>query len=266
MTNILVKGAAAAVVCLTAFAQDAVYDAAESSKQEQKGVATSDAKLVKPPHSYRIRVEFIDLAHTDLTRLLADDEIAMDDAKFRKSAMELVKQDKAQILETVIFTGMAGKEMKGGSWVEHIYPTEYEPAELPMEPLPVEYAKVKDLDPAVISTAPTPTAFEARDVGTILECICTHDPFTELVNIKFSAKVVQFVKNEIWAEWKDKRGDASIKMPYYYHMTAETHLSAALGQPILVSVLSPKNEEGELAADRKVAVFLHCHALGQNSK
>ena len=92
--------------------------------------------LPPPPRLIRVQVEFIDVAHAQLTALMFGDHTSTNDTELRKQVGELVAKNEATVVETMICTakcsGSVPQRATTESIREFIYPTEYEPAAVPV--------------------------------------------------------------------------------------------------------------------------------------
>ncbi len=61
---------------------------------------------------------------------------------------------------------------------------------------------------------------------------------------------------ETMMEYKDQRGDASIRMPVYETWRTKTSLTVRAGQFSLVSVISPKRQAPAPFVDSRVLLFI----------
>jgi Flp pilus assembly secretin CpaC len=210
------------------------------------------------PKQIRIQVEFIDVSHEQLTELMFGDKVAANDTELRKQVAQLVKDGKATILETMLCTARSGQKATAESIEEFIYPTEYEPAELPEN---VHLKKKEDAEVARtvrrdLATGPTPTAFETRNLGSTLEIEPTLSDDNKIIDLRFVPEIVYHVGNQIWAEWKGEHGNSPIQMPTMYSLRINTAVTLAAGQPMLVAVLSPKGKDGFPDFSRKLMIFV----------
>ena len=210
------------------------------------------------PKMLRVQVEFVDVAHSTLTALLSDEKLDSD-TKIRNKITELIKNDEARILETQIAVANPGQKATTESIEEYIYPTEYEPAELPNEINVTLEGKEKigrDL-----ATGPTPTAFETRNLGSTLEIepALSHDH--KIVELRFAPEIVKHVRNEPWATWKNERGKSDITMPVMFTMRVSTGVTVEVGAYRLAAALSPMGKDGYPDFDRKAMVFVKCDVI-----
>ena len=221
-------------------------------------LAEAQEASAKPlPKMIRVQVEFIDVPHETLTALMADETIT-NDTQLRARLTELVKKKEASIMETQILQAPDGQKATAESIEEYIYPTEYEPAELPNEITVEGEDGAQKVNTRDFATGPTPTAFETRNLGTTLEIEPTLQKDGRTVMLRFAPEIVHHVKNEVWSEWEGVHGRSDITMPVMFSMRVSTGVYVADGDYRLVSATSPKGEEGYPDFDRKVMLFVRC--------
>jgi hypothetical protein len=216
---------------------------------------------VELPRLVRVQAEFIEVSHETLTQLLFKPRESADDSGLRQELAKLAEEGKATVVETMLCTGRSGEKSMTESIKEFIYPTEYEPAELPNEihtTASGEKLKGVSIDNA---TGPTPTSFETRNLGSTFEMEPTLSENGKIIDLRFAPDIVYHVGNETWAEWKGKHGDASIRMPSMYTARLATAVTLMDGQPLFVAALSPKGENGFPDFKRKLMVFIRCDVL-----
>jgi len=214
------------------------------------------------PKQIRVQVEFIDVSHEQLTELMFGTEAPANDVELRKQAGQLVKDGKATILETMLCIARSGQKATTESVEEYIYPTEYEPAELPA-------ARSDEKDESgttnatrrVSAVGPTPTAFETRNVGSTLEIEPTLGEDNKFIDLRFLPEIIYHVGNEVWAEWKGEYGNTPVQMPTFYTLRLQTSVTLVDGQPMLVAALSPKNKDGSPDFTRKLMVFVRADVV-----
>jgi hypothetical protein len=216
---------------------------------------------IEGPQLVRVQVEFIEMAHESLTKLLLEPRKGANDADLRKQVQKLVDEQKATVVETMLCTGRSGEKSLAESIKEFIYPTEYEPAEIPNEiHTTADGEKVKS-DGKEYATGPTPTSFETRNLGSTVEIEPTIGGDGKIIDLRLAPDIVYHVGNETWAEWKGKHGDASVRMPTMYSTRITTAVTLATGQPLLAAALSPKGENGFPDFKRKLLVFVRADVL-----
>lgn len=210
----------------------------------------------------RVQVEFIDVSHEQLTELMFGSQPAATDTELRQQVGQLVKDGKATIRETLVCTTLDGQKATSESIEEYIYPTEYEPAELPLEKPEKDDGKPPvSLKPVTDAIGPTPTAFETRNLGSTLEIEPKATADGKIIKLRFVPEIVYHIGNTIWAEWKGAHGNSPIQMPTMYTLRLNTTLTLGNGKPMLAGALSPKNDQGFPDPTRKLMVFVKATVL-----
>jgi hypothetical protein len=216
----------------------------------------------------RVRVEFVEVSHEILTDLLFGAQPSANDAELRGRVHSLVGEGKAKVVETMLVLATNGAKADTGSMEEFIYATEYEPAELP-NTLQLDGKE----EPAAASpvrrdfaTGPTPTAFETRNLGSILNVEPQISADGKWVHVKLLAEIVHHQGNRIWAEWKGHFGNSPVQMPDFTVQRVNTQLTLAAGRPLLVAVLSPRGTEGFPDFTRKWMVFAQADVIHATDK
>ncbi len=213
------------------------------------------------PKQIRVQVEFINVPHELLTEMLFGEKAPADDVEMRKRLADLIKEGKASVLETMVCTARSGQKATSESIQEFIYPTEYEPAELPSPP---DKDPVNGIQPKTgqeFAVGPTPTAFETKNLGTSLEIEPTLGVDNRIIDLRFLPEIVYHVGNEVWAEWKGHYGNAPVQMPKFYKISVNTSVTLIAGKPMLVGVVSPKDEQGKADYTRKLMVFVRADVI-----
>ncbi len=206
---------------------------------------------VASPDLIRVQVEWIEVPHTQLTELLAEPRSTTDDTDLRKKVAGLVDEGKATVLETMLCTAPNGQKATTESIQEFIYPTEYDPAQLP----------TKDSSPNSKAVGPTPTAFETRNLGSTLEMEPTLDNEGKRISLRFIPQITWHTGTRIWAEWKSAQGEAHIQMPDFYSLRINAQVILIPGKPLLAAALSPKSETGFPDFTRKLLIFVRADVL-----
>ncbi|MCP5547535.1 MAG: hypothetical protein H7A50_09195 [Akkermansiaceae bacterium] len=215
------------------------------------------------PKQVRVVAEFIEVSHEQFTELMFGEKPAANDTELRKQVAQLVKDGKAGIVETMMCLARSGQKATSESIEEFIYPTEYEPAELPSD---IHFKSKEDEEKARsarrdFATGPTPTAFETRNLGSTLEIEPTLSEDDMIIDLRFVPEIVYHVGNTVWAEWKDERGSAPVQMPTMYTLRLNTSATLAPGKPMLMAALSPKDEKGHPDFKRKLMVFVRADVV-----
>lgn len=218
-------------------------------------------ETVDLPQLVRVQAEFIEVPHETLTRLLLQPREGADDSGLRRELAKLAEEGKATVVETMLCTARSGEKALTESVKEYIFPTEWEPAEIPAEIHTTESGEKVKTDGKKHATGPTPTSFETRHLGSSFEINPTLGESGKIIDLRFQPDLVYHVGNETWAEWKGEQGDASVRMPTFYTLRLTAGATLMDGKPLLVAALSPKGEDGFPDFKRKVMVFVRCDVL-----
>jgi hypothetical protein len=228
-------------------------------KLPESGAATQpDSSPRVFPKSLRIQLEYIELSHEALTRLLFLAEPKTSDARpLREKLQEMVEKGEANVLETQIAVGESGGKFTSESISEVIYPTEYEPPTLACE------YPAKDSSRYTTSLTPmVPTAFDTRNTGSTLEVEPLLSEDGNTIQLKMVPELVWHTGNTTWLEYKDGLENIyKMDMPDFHALRLNTSVTCLNGQYTLVAALSPKNDKGDVDMTRKVVMLLKCDVL-----
>lgn len=208
------------------------------------------------PKQVQVQVEFVEMSHEALTKLLFMAKPGSANAgKLRQQVQDMVAKNEAKVLETQIACAKSGQKATAESIHETIYPTEYSPPVLPNP----ESEKNNTAVPVTISD---PTAFETRNVGSTIEIEPTIGADDDIVDLRIMPELIWRTENSVWHEGKDKAGNAiKTEMPNFCVLRLSTELSCKDGQYVLAGTLTPKDAKGEIDMTRKVMVFVKCDIL-----
>jgi hypothetical protein len=239
---------------------------AEADAEAQAREMLQAAANANFPKFVRVQVEFIEMPHETLTRLLYMNKPGSADAALlRDSVQDEVEKGDAAILETVIGSARSGERSLVESVEEIIYPTEFLPSSAPStanagsgetEPAAEPAAKARVVAP------PTPSAFETRNLGTTLEIEPTIGGNDKIIDLRFSPTLTWHCGESVWMERKDGLGDlARVQTPKFYSLRLTTAQTCLDGQYMMVAAISPKDAAGVTDRSRKVMVFVKCDIL-----
>jgi hypothetical protein len=236
-------------------APPAFEKAADQAKADTEESELFDSDQDRPVQA-QVQVEFVEMGHEALTKLLFLAKPASSDAtKLREQVKDMVSRNEAKVLETQIAIARSGQKATSESIHEFIYPTEYEPPELTA-------GNVVPKNPPPWSPGPTPTAFETRNVGSTLEIEPTIGTDNRIIDLRFVPELVWHTGSVTWHEGKDQLGNPfHVRMPDFYTLRLNTALTLVSGQYALAGALSPKDDKGETDMTRKVMVFVKCDVL-----
>jgi hypothetical protein len=221
------------------------------------GSAEENPKLSAP--QVRVQVEYIDLSQELFTDLMFGAEAVADDTQLRNKLAELIKQNKARVMETMLCTVRSGQKSNSYSLEEMIYPTEYEPATIPPQP---EAKSEENKAPVTdVAIGPQPDSFETRNIGSTLEVEPIVGSDGKTIDLKVEPEIVYHTGQQMWSEWKGTQGDASVKTPKFYVLRLSSSVRLSSGKPMLVAAQTPKDPNGSPDAKRKLMVFVRADVL-----
>lgn len=209
------------------------------------------------PKMIRVQVEWVEMEHTTMTKLMAGNRVSANDGDLRRACRVLEEEGEATVLETAIVLARPGQKAVVESIQEYIYPTEFSPAELPND-VSISGPGGEGVD---VATPTTPTAFETRNLGTTLEVEPNVGADDRVIDLRLSPEIAYHVGDTVWSEWEGKRGDASVKMPKIYSLRVSTGVTLLDGQYLMMAVQSPKDEEGNADFGKKLMIFVRCNVL-----
>ncbi|HSP43196.1 MAG TPA: hypothetical protein VLO11_10025 [Luteolibacter sp.] len=252
----------AALALPLSFAEEvppAFENGGDTESQAEQGYDPFDP-VFEAPRLARVQVEFVELAHKDLTRLMMKEKPETADATaLRKIVQDMVDKDAAKVIDTQMVTGRSGNKFTTHSREEFNYPTEFTPASM-------DEKTKKQMEELLASPFPVnpafPTAFETRNLGSKLEAEPTVGEDYKYIDLRIVSELLWHTGNTVWHEGKDAAGNVfRMSMPEFFMLELSTSFSCVSGQYTLAGVLSPKNALGKADPDRKVMVFVKCDAL-----
>ncbi|MDF1710787.1 MAG: hypothetical protein P1U90_01015 [Akkermansiaceae bacterium] len=208
------------------------------------------------PKMIRVQAEFIEMPHETYTGLMSKPRTSGNDSDLRAECAKLVKAGDAGILETMCVTALPGQSATTESISEFIYPTEYEPGELPNE---INGEAVNGDHP--IGSPPTPSAFDTKNTGSTFEVEAQIDANESIVELRFTPTLVYLTDIVNWGAEKAVGAAGPVEMPTFYVLSVKTGTTLIAGQPSMVAALSPKDEKGNTDPSRKVMVFIRADIL-----
>lgn len=237
-----------------------------AAPESAKAAKISDKTPVGNPFevdpNVRVQLEYIEMPLLTMAELMDDEKATDTDTALRARVAELIKKGNAKLVDMHMLTVPDGQKATSESIREFIYPTEYEPPEIPNEiHLHAPGGTQGKMTSKDFATGPTPTAFETRNLGTTLEIEASVTPNGRSISLRFAPETVYFVEFTTYTDWKDKHGRSDIVMPVMYSMRITSALTVADGKPALVASLSPKDAKGVTDPSRKVLVFIKADIL-----
>ncbi len=248
------------ILTLTCFAAGIVAYAQEEEKAPDSKIEPQMGMLF----------EYFEVDHRVANKLIREYSPKASNAQgLRDHLGTMVKGGEAALVETVWLRSRSGQRAKSESIRETIYPTEYDPPEIPntlgVVPNPVR-VKVKPgetgasahavlppvaaadssgSNPEILMTSATPTAFETRNVGTTVEVDAVLLDGGELATISMAPELISFEGRDFYIRPESKNvpwGVDHILMPLFYTMRTSLQLKAQPGNYNLVGMFTPPNK------------------------
>ena len=201
----------------------------------------ADSKATKPVQAGFL-FEWIELDHRAANQLVREHANQMRAGNLRKILGKMIDKKEAELVQTAYLTTKSQQRSKTESIDELIYPTEYDPAEIPMEidkNTPAERLKI---------LPPIPTAFDARNVGTTIEIEPVISKDGKLVELNLAPEIVRHLGD---------RGVGGpepitvIKHPAFYAMKLHSNYVLPVGEFTLAGVLTPPGK-----ADKRTLLMI----------
>jgi Flp pilus assembly secretin CpaC len=237
------------------------FEKAAGDSQEAETADGFDPDI-NAPRQVQVQVEFVEMSHEALTKLLFLAKPASADAtKLREKVQEMVAKNEAKVLETQITVAKSGQKATTDAIHEFIYPTEYTPP-MTEEELKKRISENISKFGSLPYNPSIPTGFDTRNVGSTLEIEPTIGVDNKLIDLRFAPELIWHTGNTVWHEGKDSAGNPfKHSMPDIYAVRLNTSLTCANGQYTLAGVTSPKDDKGEVDMTRKVMIFVKCDVL-----
>jgi hypothetical protein len=213
------------------------------------------------PALVRVQADFIEVSLAQCDELLFGDHAPATDCELRQQVGQLVAQGQATMVETLTAVTRSDKTAISESIREFIYPTEFEPPQTPTEVRSAAGDGKPALQPRDFAVGPMPSAWDKRNVGSRFEVEPMIEADGHTVAVRLVPEIVYHVKNAIWQEWKNPRGDAHVQMPVFHALQCNQAVIVMPGQPLLAATLTPKGPDGMADASRKIMVFVKCDLI-----
>ena len=205
------------------------------------------------PQLIRVQVEFIEVPHPVLTRLLTRPDTSADHTRLRAVLTDLIAKGEATVAETMIVTARSGQKATSESIKEFIYPTEYEPPGRDLPIPPWNFMRRQCVRP------PNIVAFETRNAGHALEIEPTIGT-AGLIDLRFVWNDTHLDSLITWHEYRDAMGDGSTRMPTFKTLRVNHSLPLLDGTFQLASIVNPAPATATDPGPRRL-VFIGAHIL-----
>lgn len=217
------------------------------------------------PRSLSARYEVFSLSRADAAKLMRTNPA---DDKLYEIMVKMVDEETAAQEVFSVVRCQSGQKVSSEAISEMIYPTQWEPAELPntvglqitpppsgkettSPPVPntaaLKNAPRLDQLPSIMTPA-TATTFETRNVGINLEIEAVQQP-SGLIDLRIAPEHVHFVRRNLWGQ-----GVSAVEMPEFETQRLSLATILRPGSPHLLGTLNPP-ASSEIHADPKRQVW-----------
>jgi hypothetical protein len=208
-------------------------------------VARADDPFDALPKQVGLLVEYYEVDHSALPPLLRDYQKEADATGLIARVREMAEKGEARMVESTYIVTRSGQRAKIESIREFIYPTEWDPAELPQKLTgPVD----RDTE---IRTPATPTAYERRPIGNTLEI----DPIIGAdgihLDLNLAPELVEFHGMKEWGH-----DVSTTPSPLFHSMKVQTAITTKFGGCELFGVLTPPSSHGKDGEGKRVLGFI----------
>ena len=197
--------------------------------------------IKKAPNDWEVMWEVFSIPFADAAKLKREQK---DPGKIYLELVKRTHTGKAVLEEFVILTGTIGKKVKGDSIEELIYPTEFEPPELPNK---VQRVPSDPKVASFLTTPAMPTSFDTKKLGTSLEVDFAKKETPEVIQIVINFERVEFLGLSIWGQ-----GKATTQMPEFAVQGNKKEVLLKSGQPVMIGTMSPPKNRPEKNKERRV--------------
>lgn len=209
-------------------------------------LATGGIRAAEP--NIRVSVQFIELSHPELTKLLSEPA-----TKLHPAVKALIRDGRAKLIDSSVITTVSQQRTMAESIGERIYPTEYEYGGLGDQPPPFKVPPFQVGRPFFSGTW---TIWDTRNTGMTFEAEPSYNEDAKTITVRLAPEWVGMTTPTTWVEYVDEWGDASDRRPTFTALRCNTSLTLAPGRFLLAAVLTPQPEPPPPAVARKVLVFV----------
>jgi len=227
-------------------------NAQEKQKVEKKNVFIKNGdkkeQVEKTEPNVGILIEYISVDHVTANRIIGEISANPNNVeKTRDSLEEMIDAGKADLVETVWVRARSGDRAKTESIIEHIYPTEYDPPEIPNLLGNVSSNSPDDENSSRIHiTHGMPSAFEIRNVGTTLEVDPVLSDDFSSINLNLAPEIVVFKGNQDFTRegFEDTaKGIDNMMMPLFHTIKDTTQMVVVPGKYNLLGIHTPHDDK-----------------------
>ena len=210
----------------------------------------SETLVRATPKLLHIYSEIIEISSIEYAELMTDPMTNTNQTALRNKLIQQVEAGEAKLFSNQSITTRSRERATIESIKEFIYETEYEPG----ESIPSTNNTTATNLGFQMVLPPTPTAFEVRNLGTIIEVEPFNTKTPGVIDIIFRPEIAKHIGYNILSEWNTELAKVNVQMPSIYTMRLETSFTAYDNQFTLVATYSPETN-GVTDESRKLLHF-----------
>ena len=208
-------------------------------------VSTSIVAHEDIPAQLGLLVEYYEIDHKDLPAILLEYQEQPNASGLLKKVEEMEKNGKSRMVDSTYIITKSGQRAKIESIREVIYPTEYDPPEIPQK-------VTGPIDPGVDITTPTnPTAYEMRPVGITLEVDPVVSINRKFVELNIAPELVEFHGFQDWG-----KDESVTQMPLFHAQKVSTAILVNFDSSELLGVSVPASAHGKNGSGKRMLSFV----------
>ncbi|MFT4550433.1 MAG: hypothetical protein ACI8XO_002755 [Verrucomicrobiales bacterium] len=203
--------------------------------------AEDEEEWKSPPKQAAFLFEWIELEHRQANQLVRRYAGNLSAAKLRAELGRRIEANSAKLLHSAYLISKFGQRAKSEAVDEIIYPTEYDPPEIPSQIENGTRAETLKVIPA------NATAFDVRNAGTTVELEPLLSTDQKFISLRLASEIVRHLGD------RSAGGDpkiapesiAVIKQPAFYTMSTDTQLTIKVGDFALAAMFTPPGKTGK---------------------
>ena len=199
------------------------------------------------PSHIRVQTLLVEMPHTTYTTLLTQPLAP----PVHQSTQALIREKKARIINSEIVIASSGQKATIESIHEFISPTEVQGSGISGSFTQQDTRLQNHVAAGFRYHSP---AFETRNVGSTLEIEPTIAG--NYIDLRFVPEWISMPRITTFMTFKDRWGNADIKMPEFFTIRATTAVTLANNQYLHVSTHTPLDAQGKSDPSRKLLLFV----------
>ena len=208
--------------------EESVDPFGETVTKEQEAIAAA-------PETWEVMCEVFSMPFGEAAKMRRD---LREPGEIYAGLLKRVDQKTAALEELAILKGWVWKEAEMASIEEYIYPTEYDPPEVPNGVASVP--KNRELA-QMLMTPSNPTSYDLRKLGLTMKLEISGKETPDAIRAQLEVTLVTLMERDSWG-----RDKAKAEVPRFEVQGIAKEVILTAGKPVLVGTMSPSKN-----ADKK---------------